>query len=100
MSKYVIIGGSVGGIGAVETIREVDPVGKLTVISEEPFPQYSRPMISEYVSREATLETIKYRSDQFWKKNNVQALTGRTAVNIDFPKKQVELDGGDRVDFC
>jgi NADPH-dependent 2,4-dienoyl-CoA reductase/sulfur reductase-like enzyme len=46
MSKYVIIGGSVGGIGAVEAIREVDPVGELTVISEEPFPQYSRPMIS------------------------------------------------------
>lgn len=99
MSKYVIIGGSVGGIGAVEAIREVDPVGELTVISEEPFPQYSRPMISEYVSNEATLETMKYRGDQFWKKNNVQALTGRTAVNIDFTKKQVELDGGDKVDF-
>jgi len=99
MSKYVIIGGSVGGIGAVEAIREVDPVGELTVISEEVFPQYSRPMISEYVSREATLETMKYRGDQFWKKNNVQALTGRRAMNIDFVEKQVELDGGDKVDF-
>jgi NAD(P)H-nitrite reductase large subunit len=99
MSKYVIIGGSVGGIGAVEAIREVDPVGELTVISEEPFPQYSRPMISEYVSREATLETMKYRSERFWKENNVQALTGRAAVKIDFQKKQVELDGGDKVKF-
>ncbi len=99
MSKYVIIGGSVGGIGAVEAIREVDPVGELIVVSEEPFPQYSRPMISEYVSREATLETMKYRGDKFWKKNNVQALKGRTAVNINFIKKQVELDGGDTVEF-
>jgi NAD(P)H-nitrite reductase large subunit len=99
MTKYVIIGGSAGGIGAVEAIREVDPMGELTVISEESFPQYSRPMISEYVSREATLETMKYRGDQFWKKNNVQTLTGRTAVNIDFTKKQVELKGGTKVDF-
>ncbi len=99
MPKYVIIGGSVGGIGAVEAIREVDPVGELTVISEEPFPQYSRPMISEYVSREANLETMKYRGDQFWKRNNVQILTGRTAVKIDFTKKQVEVDGGDKIDF-
>jgi NAD(P)H-nitrite reductase large subunit len=99
MSKYVIIGGSAGGIGAVEAIREVDPVGELTLISEERFPQYSRPMISEYVSREAILETVKYRGDQFWKNNNIQALTGRTAVKIDFTKKQVELDGGDKVDF-
>ena len=88
MSKYVIIGGSVGGIGAVEAIREVDPMGELTVISEELFPQYSRPMISEYVSREATLETMKYRGDQFWKDNNVQALTGRIAEKINFTKKQ------------
>ena len=99
MSKYVIIGGSAGGIGAVEAIREVDPMGELAVISEELFPQYSRPMISEYVSREATLETMKYRGDQFWNKNNVQPLTGRAAVNIDFTKKQVELEGGTKIDY-
>jgi NAD(P)H-nitrite reductase large subunit len=99
MTKYVIIGGSAGGIGAVEAIREVDPVGTLTVISEETVPQYSRPMISEYVSREATLDTMKYRGDQFWKTNNVKALTGRTATKIDFIKKQVELDGGDKIDY-
>jgi NAD(P)H-nitrite reductase large subunit len=99
MTKYVIIGGSAGGIGAVEAIREVDPLGTLTVISEETVPQYSRPMISEYVSREATLDTMKYRGDQFWKNNNVQALTGRTATKIDFTKKQVELDGGTKIDY-
>jgi len=99
MTKYLIIGGSAGGIGAVEAIREVDPVGTLIVISEEPFPQYSRPMISEYVSKEATLETMKYRGDQFWKNNNVQTLTGRAAVKIDFTKKQVELEDGTKIDF-
>jgi NAD(P)H-nitrite reductase large subunit len=99
MTKYVIIGGSAGGIGAVEAIREVDPVGTLTVISEETVPQYSRPMISEYVSREATLDTMKYRGDQFWKSNKVQTLTGRTATKIDFTKKQVELEGGDKIGY-
>ncbi len=74
-------------------------MGTLTVISEETFPQYSRPMISEYVSREATLDTMKYRGDQFWKNNNVQILTGRTATKIDFNKKQVELDGEEKIDY-
>ena len=99
MTKYVIIGGSVGGIGAVEAIREVDPAGELVVISDEKIPQYSRPMISEYVSKEATLDTMKYRSDQFWKDNNVQALTGRVATKIDFAKKQVELDGKEAISY-
>ncbi|MCW4016573.1 MAG: FAD-dependent oxidoreductase [Candidatus Bathyarchaeota archaeon] len=99
MTKYVIIGGSAGGIGAVEAIREVDPMGELIVISYEQVPQYSRPMISEYVSKEATLDTMKYRSDQFWKNKNVKLLTGRAATKIDFDKKQVELDGKQRIDY-
>lgn len=99
MTKYVIIGGSASGVGAVEAIREVDPVGDLIVISNEPFPQYSRPMISEYVSGEATLNTMKYREDQFWKKHNVKMLTGKTATRIDFIKKQVEINGEDKISY-
>ena len=82
MSKYVIVGASAAGIGAVEAIREVDPVGTITVISEELCPQYSRPMISDLVSGKANLEKIKCREDEFWQKNEVQALTGRTAVSL------------------
>jgi NAD(P)H-nitrite reductase large subunit len=56
-------------------------------------------MISEYVSKEATLDTMKYRGDQFWKDNKVKTLTGRTATKVDFKKKQVLLDGGTAVDY-
>jgi NAD(P)H-nitrite reductase large subunit len=99
MSKYVIIGASAAGIGAVEAIRDVDPVGTITVISEELCPQYSRPMISDFISGKTTLEKMKCRDDHFWEKNDVQALTGRTVVRLNLADRYVELDGGDRVDF-
>jgi NAD(P)H-nitrite reductase large subunit len=99
VSKYVIVGASAAGIGAVEAIREVDPVGAITVISEELCPQYSRPMISDFVSGKASLKKMNCRDDYFWKKNEVQALTGRTAVRLNLADKYVELDGADRVDF-
>lgn len=99
MSKYVIVGGSVGGIGAVEAIREVDPAGTITVVSEESFPQYSRPMIADLLSKEANLDKMKYRGNCFWKENRVQALTGRKAVKINLGKRYVELDGGDKISF-
>jgi len=99
VSKYVIVGASAAGIGAVEAIREVDPAGTITVISEELCPQYSRPMISDFISGKATLEKMKCRDDHFWKKNEVQALTGRTAVRLNLADRYVELDGGDRVNF-
>jgi NAD(P)H-nitrite reductase large subunit len=99
VSKYVIVGASAAGIGAVEAIREVDPVGTITVISEELCPQYSRPMISDFISGKASLEKMKCRDDHFWEKNEVQALTGRTAVRLNLADRYVELDGGDRVNF-
>jgi NAD(P)H-nitrite reductase large subunit len=99
MAKYVIVGASAAGIGAVEAIREVDPVGTITVISEELCPQYSRPMISDFVSGKADLEKMKCRDDHFWEENNVQALTGKTAVRLNLADKYVELDGGARVRF-
>lgn len=99
MSKYVIVGASAAGIGAVEAIRDVDPTGAITIISEEHCPQYSRPMISDFVSGKATLEKMKCRDDHFWENYGVQAFTGRTAVRLDLAAKHVELDGGDKLNF-
>ena len=99
MSKYVIVGASAAGIGAVEAIRDVDPVGSITVISEELYPQYSRPMISDFVSGKATFQKMMCREDDFWNKNNVQALTGRTATSLNFTEKYVALDKGERVSY-
>lgn len=99
MSKYVIVGASAAGIGAVEAIREVDPVGTVTVISEEQCPQYSRPMISDLVSGKANFEKMMCREDEFWEKHEVQALTGRTALSLNLTEKYVALDRGDRVNF-
>ncbi len=99
MPRYVIIGGSAGGIGAVEAIREVDPIGTIAMISEEPFPQYSRPMIADYLSGEASFEKMKYRDDDFWERNHVEALTGRRVVELNLAEKYVVLHGGNRINF-
>jgi NAD(P)H-nitrite reductase large subunit len=97
--KYVIVGGSASGIGAVEAIREVDPAGTISVISEEVCSQYSRPMISDFVSGKADLDKMKCREDTFWKENEVQPLMGRTAKRLHLAERYVELDGGEHVNF-
>ena len=99
MSKYVIVGASAAGIGAVEAIREVDPVGTIAVISDEPCPQYSRPMISDLVSGKADFGKMMCREHEFWENNNIQALTGRTATALNLSDKYVTLDKGDHVNF-
>ena len=63
-TEYLIIGNSAGGIGAAEAIRGIDKNGSVTIVSEEPYPAYSRligslgkPIYS--LKGKATSETIK-----------------------------------------
>ena len=55
-TKYLIVGNSAGSIGAAEAIREVDKTGSLTIVSDEPYPTYSRPLISKHLTGARTLE--------------------------------------------
>ncbi|MGA3288826.1 MAG: FAD-dependent oxidoreductase [Candidatus Bathyarchaeia archaeon] len=99
MAKYVIVGASAAGIGAVEAIREVDQTGSIAIISEEPCPQYSRPMISDFVSGKADFHKMKCRTDEFWKENNVEALTGKKAIALNITEKTVQLESGEKVAY-
>ena len=99
MSKYVIVGGSATGIGAIEAIREIDNVGDITLISEEMCPYYSRPMISDFVSGKADLNKMKCREDNFWKKNKVSAIIGQKAVSLDLSAKKVTLEKDGLINF-
>jgi NAD(P)H-nitrite reductase large subunit len=99
MPKYVIVGGSVAAISAVEAIREVDPAGTIAIVAEEPFPTYSRPMIGDYVSGEATWDMMMYRSDRFWSENKVEAFIGSRAARLNFAGRFVETDEGKRVEY-
>ncbi|MGD0643668.1 MAG: FAD-dependent oxidoreductase [Candidatus Bathyarchaeia archaeon] len=95
----MIVGASAAGISAVEAIREVDPDGSIAIISEEPCPQYSRPMISDFVSGKADFHKMKCRTDEFWKENNVEALTAKKATILNLNEKTVQLESGEKVAY-
>ncbi len=96
-TEYLIVGNSVGAVGAVEAIRQIDSSGSLTVLSDEPHFTYSRPMIAEYLAGECSLDRMRYRSPDFYETNRVQAVLGHKAVGIDFQAKLVDLDDGRKI---
>lgn len=92
--KYLIIGNSAGGIGAAETIREVDRVGAVAIISDEPYTVYSRPLISEYLASRCPLEKMLFRPADFYEKNRIQAILGQKVVQLDTSEHVVKLENG------
>lgn len=89
--KYLIIGNSAGGVGAVEGIRGVDKTGTIAIISDEPYPVYSRPLISPFLAKERPMDNMLYRPADFYEKNNVQTMLGIKVQKLDLAKHAVEL---------
>lgn len=97
--KYVIIGNSTAAVGCIEGIRSQDKTGPITVISDEPYPVYSRPLISYLLLGRTDEERMKYRPDGFYEKNGVKTLLGVQAIKIDAEKKTVCLADGTEEQF-
>jgi NAD(P)H-nitrite reductase large subunit len=96
-TKYLIVGNSAGGIGAVEAIRQVDKEGLLTIVSDEPYPAYSRPLISKYLTGERSLEGILFRPTDFYGQNDIVFVPNRKVTLIEPGQQIVQLEEGDRI---
>jgi len=87
MSKQiVIIGDSAAGVSAVEAIRKKDKESKIVVLSDENFPSYCRCVISDFLAGKVTEDKLIYRSNEFFKENNVELKLSTKAIKVD-PKK-------------
>jgi NAD(P)H-nitrite reductase large subunit len=96
-TKYLIIGNSAGGIGVAEAIRQADKEGSLTIVSEEPYPAYSRPLISKYLAGERTLEEILFRPFDFYDQNNIIFLPGKKVSHLELDHQTVRLEDGEQI---
>lgn len=97
--KYVIIGNSAAGIACVEGIRSADADGEITIISDEPFAAYGRPLISYYLLGATDRQRMLYRPADFYEKNKVRTLLGARAEKIDAAAQKVILRGGGEVPY-
>jgi len=93
-TKYLIIGNSAGGIGAAEAIRDVDKAGAITIISDEPYHAYSRPLISEYLGSSRPFEKMLFRPPDFYEKNNIGTVFGKKVVQVNFNRQTAKLEDG------
>jgi len=94
ITEYLIIGNSAGGIGAAEAIREVDRAGSIAIVSDEPYPAYSRPLISEYLVSRCPLERMLFRPPDFYQQHGIQAILGRRVARLDAGRQTISLEDG------
>ncbi|GHO78638.1 pyridine nucleotide-disulfide oxidoreductase [Ktedonobacter sp. SOSP1-85] len=94
----VIVGASLAGLRAAETLRKEGFIGKLTMIGDEPYEPYDRPPLSKQVlsgwipADHTTLPRLQPLDDVEWR-------LGVAATGLDIANKQVQLANGETVAF-
>lgn len=93
-TEYLIIGNSAGGIGAAEAIREVDKTNSITIVSDEPYQAYSRPLISKYLAGERGIDAILFRPADFYTRNSIDLLLGRRVNSLKLDRRIAQVEDG------
>lgn len=61
-TRYVIVGNGAAGAAALREIRSTDPAGRITMLTEEGYDAYSRPLISYYLKGRVPMNKMGYGS--------------------------------------
>ena len=88
--EYVIIGNSTAGIAAAESIRKLDQAGSITILSDEAFPTYGRPLISYFLLGKTDAAHMNYtlEPDDFY-----AIIPGNSIQEKAHKRRQIELEG-------
>lgn len=93
-TQLVVIGNGIAGISTVEQIIKWGGNFDITVIGQEPHPNYNRIMLSYVLEGSKTLDDIVLNDWQWYEDHGITLHTGVTVTGIDGERKIVETDKG------
>ena len=96
---YVILGNGAAGHYAAEAIRKRDRTGTITMISNEPYRTYNRPMLTKSIMAGLDEEQIAVEDTSWYEENRIYQILGHEVVKIDPEAKEVHLDDGSKYHY-
>ena len=96
--EYVILGAGAAGMKAAATIRKADKDGSITVVSTDTY-VHSRCMLHKYLSGERDEKQLNFVEEDFFEKNRIRWIAGKTVGKLDTKEKTVILDNGEILNY-
>src|SRR5437764_6202502 len=94
---FVIVGASLAGAKAAETLRTDGFEGRLVLIGAEHERPYERPPLSkDYLRGEVGREKVYVHDESFYAERAIELCLSRTVVSLDTSACEVALDDGER----
>jgi 3-phenylpropionate/trans-cinnamate dioxygenase ferredoxin reductase subunit len=94
---FIIVGASLAGAKAAETLRTGGFDGHVVLIGAEHERPYERPPLSkDYLRGEVGREKVYVHDEGFYADQSIDLRLGRTAVGVNTSAKELALDDGER----
>ena len=100
LERVVVVGASLAGLNAAETLREQGFEGELTLIGAEPSVPYDRPPLSkQLLTGEWDVDRLPLRSEAELEGLRIDWRLGRRASGLDLAGRILRLDDGEPIGF-
>jgi len=93
--RAVIIGNSAAGLAGAETLRRLKPEAEITIISDEPYPPYCRPLLTYLLGGDIQEKDLWLKARDYYQQWQFQPRLGRRVVQVDPAARTVALDNGE-----
>ena len=98
--RLVLVGNGMAGVKTIEEVLEISKdLFDITIIGEEPYPNYNRILLSKVLQGDTTVEDITLNDWSWYKDNNIQLYTNEKAVQIDIEKRVVVTNTGTLISY-
>lgn len=89
MKHLIIIGNSAAGHSAALAARDIDPELKITLISEEKAPAYSRNLLAGVLENNLKFKDIVFADENFYEQKKIQFISGKKVEKINTNKNWI-----------
>jgi 3-phenylpropionate/trans-cinnamate dioxygenase ferredoxin reductase component len=98
--RFVIVGASLAGAKAAETLRKEGFEGSVALVGEEAERPYERPPLSkEFLRGEAGPEKLYVHADGFYEAQGIDLRLSSTVTSLDVADQTVSLASGERLGY-
>jgi NADPH-dependent 2,4-dienoyl-CoA reductase/sulfur reductase-like enzyme/nitrite reductase/ring-hydroxylating ferredoxin subunit len=100
VKRIVIVGAGVAGNAAAEMLRRRGFAGTITMLGADPATPYDRPNLSkDYLAGTAEESWLPLHSSSFYKRHDIELLTGTRVKSVDVAAKKVTVESGEAREF-
>jgi len=98
---YLIVGGGVGSACACDALRQYDPKGSLTLVSNEAYIPYQRPPLSKSFLRDSntSIEKLVEKTEDWYRKKGVELRLGTLVRELNIERRLAVLENGQTIEF-